>query len=87
MIAALSAAALAAAPPGPDARTTSEPALVDALVDDTPKQDALPLLAFALQTVWRQYGDVAVLTKSHYENVGGLRELLEDAAERALRGI
>jgi len=64
-----------------------EPALVDALVDDTPKQDALPLLAFALQTVWRQYGDVAVLTKSHYENVGGLRELLEDAAERALRGI
>ena len=30
-------------------------ALVDALMDDAPKEDALPLLAFALQRLWRQY--------------------------------
>src|SRR5262245_32174393 len=29
--------------------------LVDALMEDTPKADAMPLLAFALQRLWRQY--------------------------------
>jgi hypothetical protein len=29
-------------------------ALVDALMEDAPKEDALPLLAFALQRLWRQ---------------------------------
>jgi formylglycine-generating enzyme required for sulfatase activity len=62
-------------------------ALVDTLMEDAPKEDALPLLAFALQRLWRQYAASGVLAKEHYDKVGGLRGLIEDAAERALRGL
>jgi formylglycine-generating enzyme required for sulfatase activity len=62
-------------------------ALVNALMEDAPKEDALPLLAFALQRLWRQYAASGVLAKDNYDKVGGLRGLIEDAAERALRGL
>jgi len=62
-------------------------ALVDALMEDAPKEDALPLLAFALQRLWRQYAKKGTLTRDNYHKVGGLRGLIEDAAERALRGL
>jgi formylglycine-generating enzyme required for sulfatase activity len=62
-------------------------ALVDALMEDAPKEDALPLLAFALQRLWRQYAASGALTRDNYDKVGGLRGLIEDAAERALRGL
>lgn len=61
--------------------------LVDALMEDAPKEDALPLLAFALQRLWQQYATSGSLTKVHYDKVGGLQGLIEDAAERAMRGI
>jgi formylglycine-generating enzyme required for sulfatase activity len=61
--------------------------LVDALMQDAPKEDALPLLAFALQRLWRQYAASGTLTKDNYDKVGGLRGMIEDAAERALRNI
>jgi hypothetical protein len=61
--------------------------LVDALMDDAPKEDALPLLAFVLQRLWRQYAASGRLTKDNYDKVGGLRGLIDDAAERALRGL
>jgi formylglycine-generating enzyme required for sulfatase activity len=61
--------------------------LVDSLMEDAPKEDALPLLAFALQRLWRQYAASGALTKNNYDKVGGLKGLIEDAAERALRGI
>ena len=64
-----------------------EQALVDALMEDAPKEDALPMLAFALQRLWRQYGASGALTKDNYDKVGGLKGLIEDAAERALRGF
>jgi formylglycine-generating enzyme required for sulfatase activity len=64
-----------------------ETELVDALMEDAPKEDALPLLAFALQRLWHQYADSGCLTKQNYEKVGGLNGLIEDAAERALRGL
>ena len=64
-----------------------EQALVDALMEDAPKEDALPLLAFALQRLWRQYAASGALTRDNYDRVGGLRGLIEDAAERALRGF
>jgi hypothetical protein len=57
-------------------RVTVAPALVDALMDDAPKQDALPLLAFALQRLWRQYAASGTLTKDHYDKVGGLKGLI-----------
>ena len=61
--------------------------LVDALMEDAPKEDALPLLAFALQRLWRQYAVSGALTKDNYDKVGGLKGLIEDAADRALRGL
>jgi formylglycine-generating enzyme required for sulfatase activity len=64
-----------------------EPDLVYALMEDAPKEDALPLLAFALQRLWRQYAASGALTKAHYEKVGGLQGFIEDAAERAMRGL
>lgn len=62
-------------------------ALVDALMEHAPKDDTLPLLAFALQRLWRQYAASGALTREHYDRVGGLRGLIEHAAERALRGV
>jgi formylglycine-generating enzyme required for sulfatase activity len=61
--------------------------LIDALCEDAPKEDALPLLAFALQRLWHQYAESGVLTKGNYEKFGRLKGLIEDAAERALRGM
>ena len=52
-----------------------------------PPEPVLPLLAFALQRLWQQYGGAGQLTKENYEKVGGLKGLIEDAAERALIGI
>jgi hypothetical protein len=64
-----------------------EPDLIYALMEDAPKEDALPLLAFALQRLWQQYAASGRLTRVHYDKVGGLQGLIEDAAERAIRGI
>ena len=64
-----------------------EPDLVYALMEDAPKEDALPLLAFALQRLWQQYAASGTLTKAHYDKVGGLQGLIEDGAERAMRSI
>jgi formylglycine-generating enzyme required for sulfatase activity len=62
-------------------------ALVDALMEDATREDDLPLLAFALQRLWREYAASGLLTKEHYDKVGGLKGLIEDAAERALHGL
>jgi formylglycine-generating enzyme required for sulfatase activity len=64
-----------------------EEGLVAALVDDAPQEDALPLLAFALQRLWRRYAAAGAISKDNYQSVGGLKQLIEDAAERALRGL
>jgi hypothetical protein len=64
-----------------------EPALAHALMESAPKEDALPLLAFAMQRLWRQYAASKTLTRDNYNAVGGLKGLIEDAAERALRGL
>jgi formylglycine-generating enzyme required for sulfatase activity len=64
-----------------------DPTLVDAVVEDAPKEDALPLLAFGLQRLWRQYAASGALVLDNYSRVGRLRGLIEDGAERALRGL
>jgi formylglycine-generating enzyme required for sulfatase activity len=61
--------------------------LVDALMEDAPEGDALPMLAFALQRLWRQYAASGALTRDNYDKVGGLKGIIEDAAERALRAL
>jgi Novel STAND NTPase 1/TIR domain len=64
-----------------------ESQLVDALMEDAPKEGALPLLALTLQRMWRRYAISGALRKDHYDRIGGLKGVIEDAAERALRGI
>jgi len=64
-----------------------DPALTDALMEDAPGKDALPLLAFALQRLWDQFHVSGKLSHSDYKSMGGMSGLIEDAAERALSGI
>ena len=64
-----------------------EPKLVDALMGDASGNDALPLLAFTLQRLWRQFSPERRISSADYIAVGKLSGLIEDAAERALRGI
>ena len=63
------------------------PALVDAPMEDAPKDDALPLLAFAMQRLWDQFAAQKMLRAEDYRSMGGLSGLIEDAAERALCGV
>ena len=63
------------------------PELVDALMDDSPERDALPLLAFALQRLWDQFSADKELLLEDYQRLGRLSGLLRDAAERALAGV
>jgi formylglycine-generating enzyme required for sulfatase activity len=64
-----------------------ELALVDALMEDAPSRDALPLLAFGLQRLWDQFAAAGCLGEADYRSMGGLTGLIEDAAERALLGV
>jgi hypothetical protein len=64
-----------------------DPIMIDVLMEEAPQTDALPLLAFAMQRLWRQYAKSGRLTADNYRAVGGLTGLIEDAAERALRGF
>ena len=43
-----------------------DPTLVDAVIEDAPKEDALPLLAFGLQRLWRQYAASGALVLDNY---------------------
>ena len=61
--------------------------LLEKLMEDSPGQDTLPLLAFALNRLWRQYAETGRLTLEHYKTIGGLRGLIRNAAEQALHGI
>ena len=64
-----------------------EPGLVEQMVTDASGADALPLLAFTLQRLWRQYAPGGRLRKADYDSLGKLSGIIADAAERALRGI
>ena len=64
-----------------------EPQLVELLMEDAGGRDALPLLAFTLQRLWRQYERERRIRKDNYESIGKLLGIIEDAAERALRGL
>ena len=64
-----------------------DPDLVEAVMEDAGGKDALPLLALMMELLWRMNSAVGRLQRSHFEQVGKLAGLLEDAAERALRGM
>ena len=64
-----------------------ETALIDVLMEDASGKDALPLLAFTLQRLWRQYAAEGRIRKVDYNSIGKLSGIIADAAERALRNI
>jgi formylglycine-generating enzyme required for sulfatase activity len=66
---------------------TVDSKLVQALAESAPEADALPLLAFALQRLWRQFAAKRILLRDHFVRIGSLNGLIDDAAERALRGL
>jgi len=64
-----------------------EPTLVQAMMEDAPETDALPLLAFALRRLWIRFALERRIRQANYKLFGELPGLIEDAAERALRGM
>jgi len=61
-----------------------EAALVDALLADSTGHDALPLLAFTLDRLARDYGAEGTLTLANYVAAGGVRGAITLAVEEAL---
>ena len=62
--------------------------LVDALLADIEEggaKDALPLLAFTLEWLYREHGGGGELKLSDYEELGRIRGSIEAAVERALK--
>jgi len=64
----------------------TEPSLIEALMEESGGEDALPLLAFTLERLWKQYSQEKYLRKEHYDAIGKLSGIIEDAAEQALMG-
>ena len=65
-----------------------EESLVDALLADIEEggaKDALPLLAFTLERLYREHGGGGDLKLSNYEELGRIRGSIEAAVERALK--
>lgn len=65
-----------------------EEPLVDRLLADIEQggaKDALPLLAFTLERLYREQGGDGDLRLSEYEELGGVKGSIEAAVERALR--
>ncbi len=65
-----------------------EEPLVDAILRDIESggaKDALPLLAFTLERLYREYGGDGDLKLSEYEDLGRVRGSIEAAVERAMR--
>src|SRR5262249_43159038 len=65
-----------------------EEALVDALLVDIEQggaKDALPLLAFTLERLYREEGGDGDLKLSEYEELGRMKGSIEAAVERALK--
>jgi formylglycine-generating enzyme required for sulfatase activity len=65
-----------------------EDPLVDALLADVETgdaKDALPLLAFTLERLYREHGGDGDLTLAEYEQLGRVKGSIEAAVERALK--
>jgi hypothetical protein len=61
-----------------------DPELTDALLQDVTGQDALPLLAFALERLFVDYGVDGRLSLPQYRKLGGLRGIIDEAVANAV---
>jgi WD40 repeat protein len=80
----MSAYAQVIAGPAEVAGVGLEPALVERMVADTSRGDALPLLAFSLRELWERHGGNGDLTLLAYERLGGLAGSVQRAADGLL---
>lgn len=72
---------------GTDRAIVLEETLVDALLSDVDRgaaKDALPLLNFTLERLYREYGGSKRLTREQYCLMGGVKGSIEAALEQAL---
>jgi WD40 repeat protein len=72
---------------GTDRELKIEPALTQCLLRDIEQgdsKDALPLLAFTLQMLFKEYGGSGTLRLSDYHLLGGVKGTIEAAVEGAL---
>lgn len=65
-------------------RLNVSPTLVDRLVADATGADALPLLAFTISHLYREFGASGSLTLEQYETIGGVGGSIEMALKQAL---
>jgi WD40 repeat protein len=71
-----------------DRKLEIEPALTETLLADLDKggsSDALPLLAFTLERLYREYGDDGDLTQAEYQQLGGIAGSIEAATEEVFK--
>lgn len=65
-----------------------EPGLVETLVQDTGTADALSLLAFTLNRLWREFGGDGRITLAEYtDRIGGLEGSIRQEAEAVLSSL
>lgn len=65
-----------------------EPGLVETMVQDTGTADALPLLAFTLSRLWRDFGGDGKITLDEYtERIGGLEGAIRQEADAVLAAL
>lgn len=65
-----------------------ESGLVETMVQDTGTADALPLLAFTLNRLWRDFGDDGLITLAEYtERIGGLEGAIRQEADAVLAAL
>lgn len=60
-----------------------DPLLTHALLEDAAGQDALPLLAFALERLYEGYAAEGELTLAHYERLGRIKGIIDKAVAYA----
>ena len=63
-----------------------EPGLVQAMLQDTEAEDALPLLAFTLRELWEHRTGDRLLLRDYRDQLGGLTGWVARAAEGVLAG-
>lgn len=63
-----------------------EPALTERLLQEAVGPDALPLLAFTLERLYRDYGRDGDMLLKEYEKLGGIEGSIEAAIDSALAG-
>jgi len=61
-----------------------DPVLIERLIVDAQGADALPLLGFTLQRLYRDYGSTGRLAFAQYETLGGVQGSIEAAVAAAL---